>query len=169
MSILSVSVAKYNDCQAKYDGEYADEYGRQEYKQAIMFMGYKNDVDLAEMMLDRLLKIAHKLSKEYVNERLPGKDMTDPDAIRASALFKAGVVDELSSRLASMTIERDALTTNKVTGSSLVIVKSKAVAEKFGKPQYSSAKSRRMSDAEFNARTAGQIEGRKVTIVQAVR
>lgn len=165
MSILSVAVAKYNDCQAKYD----DEYVGMELKRAIMFLGYKNDVDLVEMMFDRLLKIMHKLSKEHIQKTMPGVNMESPEAARVSALFKQGVVDELARRLQDMTVERDALTANKITGSSLVIIKSKAVDEKFGKAKYGTVRTRLLSENEENARTAGRIEGRKVTIVQAVR
>jgi len=63
MSTLAVAIAKYNDCQAKYeDAEFGQNYG----KKRVMFLGYKNDVDLAIAMFDRLLKIIDKLSREYI-------------------------------------------------------------------------------------------------------
>jgi hypothetical protein len=161
MSTLAVSVAQYNDCQAKYENaEFGQNYG----KKRVMFLGYKNDVDLAIAMFDRLLKIIDKLSREYVR----GLKDAPADPMRLIINFKYGAAIEINSRLVTMTAERDALIYSG--GTSLVISKKKDVEAEFGKVSYGKSRGIAVSgNAEREARRFGHVKGASVEITPNIR
>lgn len=75
LSTFSVALAKYNDCQAKF------ERGEMDYRmnhkssnaktqgKRIMFMGYKSDVELAVQIMDRIVEAVNRLCKEWMNSK----------------------------------------------------------------------------------------------------
>lgn len=163
MSVLSVSVAKLNDCQAAFEYEHVENG----VKKFIVFKGFKDDVELGNRMYNRLLNIINKLAREYVADKFPGETIEDMDVLRASTMFKCGASDEICNRLRKMTIERDCLTMSG--GTSLVLCKRKAVDDHFGEAAYTESRSRRLSKREIDARNAGVIKGAAVAINPEVK
>jgi hypothetical protein len=161
MSTFGVAVAQYNDCQARY--EWAPTYSADQGKKRIMFMGYKQDVDLAIAMFKRLLKVVDRLSREY----LKAKGHTTPQP-RLSVQFKYGAVTEINSRIRMMTVERDAITSSG--GTSLVIAKKNDVEAEYGKVKYSQSRGVVASGAaEAEAQRVGRVRGAEVEINPSVR
>jgi Protein of unknown function (DUF2786) len=161
MSTLAVAVAKYNDCQAKYEfGQHA--VRSHERGQAVLFMGYVSDVNMAVEMFKRLTNAINRLCKEYLKEQ--GYAEYNP---ALGGQFKTGASIAIISKLNQMTRERDALTSSG--GTSLVVCKTKAVNERFGVVKYSSVKERRLTREEQDAREVGHVRGTRVEVNHSVR
>jgi hypothetical protein len=163
MSSLAVSVAKYNDCQARY--EKAPMFGEHQGKQRVTFQGYTQDVEFAIQMYKRLLKICERLACEYVK----AKGETSVNAItRLKVQFKYGAMIEINNRLHQMTAERDAITSS--AGTSLVIVKAKGVEGEFGKVNYGRGREVTVSThADAEARRQGHVKGATIEITPSVK
>jgi hypothetical protein len=157
MSRLAVSVAKYNDCQAKY---VYDTHSVHKHKngQAVQFLGFKTDVEVAVDMYKRLLSAIDRLCKEYLVAK--GYATYDP---KVGGQYKLGAASAIIATVWSMTAERNLLK-SEVTGTSLVLAKSKAVDNYFGAAQYQNTKERRQSDAEMRAYRQGVVDGTKVEV-----
>jgi Protein of unknown function (DUF2786) len=157
MSTLAVSVAKYNDCQAKY---VYDTHSVHKHKrgQAVQFLGFKTDVEVAVDMYKRLLSAIDRLCKEY----LTGQGYATYD-VKVGGQFKTGAASAIIATVWAMTLERKLLK-SEVTGTSLVLAKSKAVDEHFGEARYQDTKRRTQTSAEQRAYTQGVIEGSKVEV-----
>lgn len=168
LSWFWVAVASYNDCQASYEGGWVDfkKKGQaQKWGKRVIFKGYKSDVALAQQMLNSLEEAINRLCKEWLSTkgfaRYPVKE---------GGQFKHGAMLIITDRLREMTKERDLLTAAESnTGTSLVLIKSKAVDEHFGEVKYKQSKARQVSDySEKQARQAGYIAGRTVEITKSV-
>lgn len=179
IDILSVAVALYNDCQSVFyrapmdyrmkgkatingrDGRGTKFEGKQ-----IRFRGYKNDVELARQMLDRLLDNIDRLCKTYMTKNHPGRYN-----VRVGGEYKTGCAQALIVQFKEMTKERKALTFS--SGTALVVSKEKAVAGHFGETNYKSksksvAKDLDLDDAMASemARSIGFIDGRSIEITK---
>jgi acetylglutamate synthase len=161
MSTLAVQIAKYNDCQGRYENaDYGHDYG----KQRIIFNGYKQDVDLAVEMFSRLLTAINRLARQYVR----GLKDAPADPMRLIIQFKMGAVAEINMRLRTMTAERDAITSSG--GTSLVVAKKEGVEKEFGRVKYSSSSGVVVSGAaEQEARRVGHVKGASIEITKSVR
>jgi Protein of unknown function (DUF2786) len=161
MSTLAVAVARYNDCQARYEhGRHSFQNDRQ--GKSVMFQGYKSDVEMAVEMYKRLLSAINRLCKEYLLAN--GNEAYDA---RLGSQFKAGASATVIRKLVAMTAERDLITKSK-SGTSLVVAKKHAVEEHYGEAKYSGMKQRSLSAAEARAYTEGHIRGNRVEITKQV-
>jgi hypothetical protein len=172
LSVLSVAVARYNDCQARFengtvDYKKKDDDIKQRGKR-VTFLGYKSDVDLAAQMLDRLHDAINRLCKEHLRDR-----GYDKYPVRIGGAFKTGAVMTIIQRINAMTAERDALTTNATAsgpGTSLVVLKKAAVDDHFGNVEYDGVRYKTPEDAaEHEALQTGKIRGATVEINRLVQ
>jgi hypothetical protein len=180
IDVLAVAVARYNDCQsvfyeapvtykmeskanqnAKTGGGQTKKWGKK-----IVFRGYKNDVELAKQMLERLLDNIDKLCKEYMRENHPGRY-----SVRYGSEYKTQAARALCAKFKEMTVEREQLTCS--TGTALVVAKAAAVDAKFGDPGYktSSRSVQKATDWDDHdnmqrAREAGWKDGQKIEITK---
>jgi len=167
LSIFAAAVGKFNDCQAVFGGGVvtfkkkasdAKQCGKR-----IEFKGYKSDVQLAIQMYNTLEEAVNRLCKEYM--RAQGLTAY---SVRIGGQFKLGAFMEIGHRLSAMTVERDKLTST-VTGTSLVVVKSKNVDEHFGPIKYKKANVKEVKEYDDQAaRKAGVNAGRMVEIQRSV-
>lgn len=167
LSIFSVAVAKYNDVQSFFDYGVVDfkkkDGDRKKVGKQINFRGYASDVQLAIQMYDTLLAAVDRLCKEYLSDKGYAKY-----PVGVGGKFKMAAILEISVRLSAMTVERDKIT-NESTGTSLVLMKSIAVSEKFGAPKYKEVKvAAPKSKEDTSAYDAGRRAGRSVEITKTV-
>ena len=166
LSIFACAIAKYNDCQARFEA------GKVDYKKkagdplqngkAVIFLGLKQDVELAINMFNELTEAVNRLCKEFMTANHGGKYN-----VRIGGEFKTGAFLEIGRRLSEMTVKRDALVSS--SGNSLVVLKNAVVEQKFGKANYKHVKvDNPEDDAAAEARAAGIIKGRQVSIVKTV-
>jgi hypothetical protein len=168
LSTFAVALAKYNDCQARF------EYGAMDHKmdrkssnakttgKRIMFNGYKTDVELAVQMMDRIVEAVNRLCKEW----MAIKGMTRYD-MGIGNQFKTGAFQAIIAKLRSMTAERDALTSSN--GTALVVIKKAGVDAEFGEVKYTTSNYKNAQDLDgFEARQVGYIKGNEVEIVKSV-
>lgn len=179
IDILSVAVARYNDCQSvkvedivtyrqagkarlnSRDGRSTKNIGCK-----IVFRGYKDDVELAKQMLERLLQNIDQLCKAYMQANHPGKYN-----VRIGGEYKTGAARALISKFKEMTAEREQLTSS--AGTSLVVVKSQRVDEHFGDVSYKS-KSKSIAkhldeeaiEHQQRALTQGWVDGQNIEITK---
>lgn len=166
MQFLAVAVAKYNDCQGRFEIGIVDfkkkAHEAKKDGRRLMFHGFESDAQLAQQMYVRLLDAIDRLCKVY----LTGKGYAKYP-VRIGGQFKLGAVLAITSRLEVMTKERDAL--KYADGTALVVVKKAAVDEHFGDVEYNKVKTRDLvSQDEMAARYHGVIQGRQVEIVPVV-
>lgn len=167
LSIFAAAVGKFNDCQAVFGGGVvtfkkkasdAKQWGKR-----IEFKGYKSDVQLAIQMYNTLEEAVNRLCKEYMRSQ----GLT-AYSVRIGGQFKLGAFMEIGYRLSAMTVERDKLTST-VTGTSLVVVKSKNVDEHFGEVKYRKANVKEVKEYDDQAaRQAGVRAGRVIEIQRSV-
>lgn len=179
IDILAVAVARYNDCQSIFyrapmdyrmegkaklngrDGRDTKSEGKQ-----LRFRGYKNDVELARQMLDRLLNNIDRLCKEYMTKNHPGRYN-----VRIGGEYKTGCAQALIVQFKAMTAEREALTYS--SGTALVVAKAKGVDDHFGETKYrntskSVSKDLAMDDIVDSemARAIGFVDGKSIEIIK---
>lgn len=179
VDVLAVAVAKYNDCHsvfewAKMDYRMAgkaklngrDGRGTKTEGKRILFRGFKNDVELAKQMLDRLLENIDRLCKAYMQANHPGKYN-----VRIGGDYKAAAARALIEKFKEMTVERAQLTS--ATGTALVVVKEAKVNDHFGEVSYKSksksiAKGLDTDDymASIKAKEQGYRDGQKIEITK---
>jgi Protein of unknown function (DUF2786) len=158
MSTLAVSIARYNYCHAKY------EYGQNTLDpskrgQAVQFLGFKSDVEMAVDMYKSLTATINRLCKEYMTAK--GHKVYDA---KIGAQFKRGAASAIIATVNELTVERGLLTSD-VTGTSLVLAKEKAVEAEFGVVNYTAGrKQRKLTAAEQTAHGQGYIRGKAVEI-----
>lgn len=155
-SIFAVSVAKYNDCIASFEYDYS----RKKQAARPIFKGYKSDAELASQMYLSLLSSIDRLRKEHF--RAIGQNQT----AKLAEIFSMAAVMEITSRLKALTVEREQLMTEATTGTSLIVVKTDAVAAYYGAPKYRDTNVCRnvKNDDDIRAYHAGTNAGRRVEI-----
>lgn len=180
IDILAVAVAKYNDChsvfewtkmdyrmegKARLNGR--DGRGTKAVGKRIVFRGYKNDVELAKQMLDRLLANIDALCKAYMQANHPGKYN-----VRIGGDYKAAAARSLIVKFDEMMIERKRLTVAS-TGTALVVVKAARVDDHFGEVSYKSKSKSVAKNIDYEdhlaseaARAQGYIDGQKIEITK---
>ncbi len=170
MSIFAVCVAKYNDCQARFEnGEvtYKKKKGDPlQHGKRIMFMGYKSDVQLAILMFEQLNEAVNRMCKEWMNSQ----GLTSY-SVRIGGQFKLGAFGEIGRRLDEMTTKRDAITSEAGSTGALVVIKTAAVNEKFGEVNYGKSNTRAVDYSdhlEVEARMTGRAKGAGIEIVKSV-
>ena len=170
MSIFAVYVARYNDCQARFES------GKVTYKKKagdplqtgkrIMFMGYKSDVQLAIQMFEQLNDAVNRLCKEWMNS----KGLT-AYSVRIGNQFKLGAFGTLGNRLDEMTTKRNQITSEVGSTGALVVIKKAAVDEKFGEVNYGKANTRALDHSDYlevEANKTGRIKAGTIEIVKSV-
>lgn len=170
MSIFAVCVAKYNDCQARFENGYVTYKKKagdpKQWGKRIIFMGYKSDVELAIQMFDNLNEIVNRLCKEWMSTK-----GLSSYSVRVGGQFKIGAFSVIGNRLNEMTTKRDAITSEAGSTGALVVIKKAAVDEKFGATKYKDTRTRAVDHSdhmEVEARTTGRIKGATVEIVKSV-
>lgn len=177
LSTLSVSVARFNDCQAravtgfmdyKMDAKRNQNDGRapKQFGSHIRFYGYESDVQMACDMFDKLIGAMNNQCKAYL---LPFGYAKYP--VKVGTAFKSYFCQALIDRINAMTKDRDELLIGSVSGStSLVVVKAKTVADHFGEVHYRKAEYRSdLSDTSIgDAARAGKAAGERQTIIEEV-
>ena len=114
-------------------------------------------------MYNSFNEAVNKLCKEFLKSQ---GYATYP--VRIGGAFKTGAFSEISDRLESMTVERDAITSSS-TGTSLVMFKSAAVNEFFGECNYAQTKLKQIQDeTEYFAKVKGVAAGKTIEIAKAV-
>ena len=169
LSYLSTAVAKFNDCQARYDYGVVNfkkkAYDVKQWGKAIEFVGLVDDVQMATDMFARLLGAINNLCTLFLARN--GYDGKYP--VKIGTRFKLGAVMTICDRLAELQKEREALITSSGTG--LVVLKSAAVAEYFGEANYKKSTpnaTKNMDGESANAFRQGKIDGNKVEIQRMV-
>lgn len=153
-NILSVAVGRYNDCES---GAVPSSVGGDKYQ--IKWMGFKDDVKIAKQMYNYLCAVIDQCTSTYMRDM----GYTRYNA-RVGTIFKEAMAARLCVRLRAMTEEREAEAIT-ATGTSLIIVKSTAVAEYFGEVKYAKTKYKAPSKPdELIAAVAGQAAGEKAAI-----
>jgi Protein of unknown function (DUF2786) len=179
IDILSVAVARYNDCHCVAVRDFVDYRMKGKMKlnerdgratkavgKKIVFRGFKNDVDLARQMLDRLLQNIDTLCKSYMQKNHPGKYN-----VRIGGEYKTGAARTLIEKFNEMIVERALITAS--SGTALVVIKSAAVEEHFGEVKYrskSKSLAKGLSGDDYRdqdaARRAGRIDAQSIEITK---
>lgn len=116
ISIMSVAVAKFNDCQASYYGS------------NIMFKGLREDSDCAVEMVKFLVSVMYTSCKRI---GLKGKDGT---------AYRTGFVTGVCTQIREMLIDRNE--TKMSDGKSLVLCKNQLVTQHFGAVRYTNTRTK---------------------------
>lgn len=141
---LGPAIAKYNDCQCRYDNE-----------GAISFLGYESDVMVAVSIYKYIVGAIDRLCKTYCDLQWLENDTP---ATSLADSFRKGAAAEIASRLNDMRREREAgMRASTATG--LIVVKNQAVAQHFGEVRYVRG-NQRYSDGD--AYSAGVAAGKSI-------
>lgn len=156
MSTLGVAIAQYNDCQARYEGGYYTKgSGRRVWGKRIIFSGFADDAALASAMYQYLYDAIVRMAKAWLKSRGQGH------SYRLVRNFGIAAVHEISARIDAKGRARDQV---MATGTSLVLVKSKAVAEEFGDIEYRTTKGVGLHGEGHAAALAGRVAGRTMAL-----
>jgi hypothetical protein len=158
---LSVAVATYNDCIARYEYTLLSKPRGLVKGKRVLLMGFKSDVELAAQMYARLIQNIERLRKVWFKEQ--GIKYTT----RLGRNFADGAVAIITQRLNAMTKERDTVLIG--TGTSLMVIKKEAVEDHFGEAKYGKASPRKkVSAVGVAALMAGRKAGASIEIVPLV-
>lgn len=168
MSVFAVAVAKYNDCQARFENGTVDYKKKasdpKQFGKRIIFMGYQSDVQLAINMFNQLNEVVNRLCKEWMNTQ----GLT-AYSVRIGGQFKIGAFGEIGCRLNDMTKKRDAVTNEAGSTGALVVIKKAAVDSEFGAAKYKNTKMNIADDGlEQEAYVTGREKGAAVEIIKSV-
>lgn len=142
MSILATSVAKFNDCQAMLAWDKKDfKANTKKYGHYVQFRGLKEDVEVACGMYATLLGAINRLCSEWLDDI--GHEGKYPVGIGGK--FKYGCSSRLCSRLDAMLRQREEEYKEMArkegsTGTSLVVLKSALVEQRYGAVEYGKSK-----------------------------
>lgn len=167
LQFFAVSVAKYNDCQVRFEWgtvtfkKQADD--RKKTGKRVCFQGYESDVALACDMYDRLEAAVNRLCKEYMRGLgLPKYN------VRIGGAFKHGAINEISRRINSMLKDRELLFSESA-GKGLMVIKSAAVEARFGAPNYKEHNKSVIADLEMaDAYGQGRDKAKNIEITPLV-
>jgi len=157
-NFMSVGVGKFNDCQtiSEWEGE-AKGF-------RVTWRGFKEDAKVAKQMYDYLCAVVDSCTSAYMRSQ----GYTRYNA-RVGTVFKEAMAGRVTSRLRAMEEERmeGAVT---ATGTSLVVLKSTAIADYFGSVEYESSKSKKkeLKDDEIAAIIAGRDAGDAAAITDVL-
>jgi hypothetical protein len=130
---------------------------------AVRFHGYVHDVEVASWTFDVLVKAVNRVCKAY---RLHPNYLQNGRTVMNA--YRLGVVHGILSTLSQLIdakIAEEAVVGS--TSTALVLVKRKAIEDKFGEFKYRTAKPASVKD-----RTAyhdGRVEGKKIEVQQALK
>lgn len=171
--VLATAVAKFNDCQAvrprdfmsyKMESKRNQNEGRAPKSTGtyLEFRGYATDVQMAVDMFERLQAAMNAQCKAYL---APFGYSKYP--VKIGTAWKAYFCHAITSRLESMTKERDELTYSSSSMALVVVAKKKAVDEKFGEVEYgTSSYTANLQDPEVTLAAAdGHRAGKLHTII----
>ena len=134
--ILSVAVAKYNDCLAACRGTNRDRYSE------LVFRGYSEDVQMAEDMYKTLVKSCEDQCKAY----MISQGMGSYYVAKVGDAFKKGWSRAICQTLRELTAEREQL--EAPGGTSLMVIKMDLVEQHFGPAGYVQARIKSRVDEE---------------------
>lgn len=135
MQHLMIAVATVNDCQA-----------RRTDSNSVVFSGLEHDALSASLMMKYLTQA---LERQWSLHR---KDLPRTANVRTTGTdFRQGFSHAVADRLKSMLVERNELCASD--GRSLIVVKSKLIEERYGKPGYSSRRKYQRQNGHFEAGT----------------
>lgn len=150
VGMLAVAVAKLNECGCRM-GWTSD------FEACVRFFGYTADVQLASWMLGYLVETTNRLCNEYKKTEeyvVGGRRVLN--AYRQGVSI--GIVQSLKKLAEAKTVE-----VQTSTGTSLMVVKQAAIAEKYGKFETRSLETKvTRGDSFFH----GLVDGRKVNVDQ---
>lgn len=156
-NILSVAVAKFNDCRSCIVTEW--QTINNSYAKRLMFQGFEADVAVATAMYDYLTSTVDRLCARYIAElgytKYPAK---------LGDAYKKAAAQTLCERMAEMQAEREReLKTS--TGTSLVVFKMAQVEAEFGKANYKNTSLVSRKDAEtYAAIRRGREDGTSISL-----
>lgn len=156
-SILSVAVARLNDCKSILSHKYKS--SNKSYSYQLVFQGFEADVAVAEAMYDYLTKAVDRLCGKYIEPlgytRYPA---------RLGDAYKKGAALELVRRLEELLKERTA-EVKMSSGTSLVVFKMAQVEAEFGKAIYKRADLVSCKgDDVLNAKYQGMLDAKKISL-----
>lgn len=160
---LSVYIAKFNDCQAKFITGVPIDFKKNDkrvynYGKAIIFRGYSLDVDICIEMFTRAISAVNRLCAIYLeNEGYEGRY---PMGIGNA--FKQGCVSRIGEILNGIKVERGRLTTS--SGTSLVVLKENSVAAYFGEAKYGTSRGTERDYESEKAYLHGELAGNSVEL-----
>lgn len=165
-NVLSVAVAKFNDCRScivtewqTINKSYAKTVGSTEPTSRLMFQGFEADVAVATAMYDYLTSTVDRLCARYIAKlgytKYPAK---------LGDAYKKAAAQILCERMAEMQAEREReLKTS--TGTSLVVFKMAQVEAEFGKANYKNTSLVSRKDAEtYAAICRGREDGASISL-----
>lgn len=118
---LAVAVAQYNDCIVKREDSNLE------------FLGFLDDSNMALLMMNYLtVQMESLIKKAKADELIHGRTEINGFRIGAVAAIRKLIMEDLENRKSGMV--------DAVTGTSLIVAKTMAVAEYFGDPKYKQAK-----------------------------
>jgi hypothetical protein len=108
LQFLATSIARYNDCQAVFEGGWVDfkkkQIHQQQWGKAILFRGYESDVDLSVQMYQSMTEAVDRLCKEFLLDKGYNKY-----PVRIGGQFKLGAIMVIGNRIREMLAEREQL------------------------------------------------------------
>lgn len=146
---LAVAVAELNDCGAR-NGFTQTTKGQEA---CIRFYGYTEDVQVAAWMFDYLVATTNRLCKEF---RKDDRYLQGGRAVMNS--YRQGVSQGILSSVQALTRAKRA---EVVTGTGLMVIKQRAITEKYGDFGY---KSRPITTRSGDAFSAGREVGKRVDV-----
>lgn len=149
ISILSVQVAVWNDCQSTMGSE-MDAKWPPKYRKFIKFRGLEADAITARVMMEYLQETIGRLARQQgygSNAKL-------------LTAFKLGASREVCARIRDL-IEKRAAELHKTTGTDLVVIKQQLVAEEFGEAEYCNMKLEINDDEAYEE---GREAGKKINL-----
>ncbi|WVW37767.1 protein of unknown function DUF2786 [Aeromonas phage Gekk3-15] len=163
LSTLSVHIARFNDCQVVFEWEpvtYKKKDGDSlKMGKVIVFRGQKLDVELAIDMFARLQGSINSICKAYFEQAgFEGKY-----SVKLGTAFKLGAVHTIGQLLQKEIDETRAKLVSS-SGTSLMVLKSNAVAEYFGNVEYSKGKAKRLDDEGHRAYSEGKERAKKIQV-----
>lgn len=169
MNVVSVSVAKFNDCNAVIRRIYATEGPHKGIRKVIRIVGFESDVNLAVSMFQSLIAMIDAACKKWMIEN----GYTGRYNREVGEQFKGACARELVARLNEITLARDEnanVEAEEQIGTGLmVIAKKKRVEEHFGEAKYTKTNQTEVrNNGMHKARIAGMREGRTMEFQKKV-
>lgn len=148
---IAVALARLNDCEVR-QGRGKDKWGK--FTAALVFYGYKADVQVCVWMFDFLVGCLIKDMAAWQKGMSRSKNESNS--------YRTGYVATITARIYQEVKLKDVELLERATSRELVVVKKQAIEEEFGTFTYNEAKRAKVRDAE--AFRAGIEQGKRVDL-----
>lgn len=148
VQFLATAIARLNDCEAR-----SAHIGRDK---GIRFFGYSGDTLVSKWMLQYLVGTVNRLCDEF--KKTTHYQIEGRTAVNS---YRKGVTMGILSSLNKLIAQKQADAQPVATGTSLVVVKKQAIAEKYGKFEYGTSK---VTSSDRGAFSRGREDGKKVDV-----